>query len=45
MLDNDIKKPSEMEEKDTLVEVRDLKKHFKVSGKGMLHAVDGVNLP
>lgn len=43
MLDNDIKKPSEMEEKDTLVEVRDLKKHFKVSGKGMLHAVDGVN--
>lgn len=34
---------SETEGKHTLVEVKDLKKHFKVSGKGMLHAVDGVN--
>ena len=38
-----IKSPSEMEDMKALIEVKDLKKHFKVSGKGMLHAVDGVN--
>lgn len=36
MMKNDMRKAP-------LIEVKDLKKHFKVSGKGMLHAVDGVN--
>ena len=31
------------EKRDPLLEVRDLKKHFKVPRRGMLHAVDGVN--
>lgn len=29
--------------REALVQVRDLKKHFKIKGKGMLHAVDGVS--
>lgn len=33
-----------MENKTPLVELRNLKKHFKIPGKGMLHAVDNVSL-
>lgn len=33
-----------VENADVIVEIKDLKKHFEIRGKGMLHAVDGVNL-
>ena len=43
-MDNSIvRNTSDNDGKENLVEVKDLKKHFKVSGAGMLHAVDGVN--
>lgn len=32
------------EKKDVLVEINQLKKYFEIRGKGLLHAVDGVNL-
>lgn len=42
-MDNDIiNVASASNEAGALVEVKDLKKHFKISGKGLLHAVDGV---
>lgn len=44
MDDSIVRNVSDNDGKENLIEVKDLKKHFKVSGAGMLHAVDGVNL-
>lgn len=33
-----------MEQKTPLIEIKDLKKHFKLNGGAILHAVDGINL-
>ena len=33
-----------MEQKTPLIEIKDLKKHFKLNGGAVLHAVDGINL-
>ncbi|MCD8169508.1 MAG: ATP-binding cassette domain-containing protein [Clostridiales bacterium] len=43
MDDSIVRNASDNDGKENLIEVKDLKKHFKVSGAGMLHAVDGVN--
>ena len=43
MDDSIVRNVSDNDGKENLIEVKDLKKHFKVSGAGMLHAVDGVN--